>query len=118
MRIFVLAAAFMLIVPITVMSPDFAQPASAVEKKAEKRFRERTMKGEVRSVDAAAKAIIVKGNEEVSFVADESILKDIKISDQVTVKFIEKDGYKIANSIKTDSKHKRRKLPAKNSETK
>ena len=117
MRIFVLAAAFMLIVPMTVMSPDFVQPASAAEKKAEKRYKERTMKGEVKAVDPAAKAIIVKGNEEVTFVADEIILKDIKISDHVIVRYIEKDGYKIANGIKADTKQKRRKIPAKNSET-
>jgi Cu/Ag efflux protein CusF len=118
MRILVLAVAFMLIIPMTVMSPDFVQPASAAEKKAEKRFKERTMKGEVKAVDPSAKAIIVKGNEEITFVADEIILKDIKVSDRVTVKYIEKDGYKTANSIKADSKQKRRRIPAKTSEAK
>jgi hypothetical protein len=118
MRLFVLAAAFMLIVPMTVISPDFVQPASAAEKKAEKRYRERTMKGEVKAVDPAAKAIIVKGNEEITFIADEIVLKDIKISDHVIVKYIEKDGYKIANGIKADTKQKRRKIPVKNSEPK
>jgi hypothetical protein len=116
MRILVLAAAFMLIVPMTVMSPDFVQPASAAEKKPEKRFKEKTLKGEVKAVDPSAKAIIVKGNEEITFIADEIILKDIKVSDRVIVKYIEKDGYKIANAIKADTKQKLRKVPAKNSE--
>jgi hypothetical protein len=91
--------------PIAAMAADNSVQSVATEKKA----REKTARGEVKVVDAAARVLIIVGKDEVAFIADESLLRDIRVNDKVTVKYSERAGKKILNSVKIDSKQKGKK---------
>jgi hypothetical protein len=105
MRTVALAIAMLLIFPLAVMSAD----SSIQPKAAEKKVREKISRGEVKVVDPAARVLIVVGKDEVSFTADSEMLRDIRLNDQVTVKYTEKDGMKTVSSIIVDSKQKGKK---------
>jgi ribosomal protein S1 len=81
-----------------------AAPAPAKdEKKAEpKKIAEKKhqLTGEVKAVDAKAATVTVKGKKEMTFTADEKLLKDIKIGDKIVVTYTEKDGKATATAIK------------------
>ena len=73
------------------------------EKKAETKKAAATkhqLTGEVKAVDAKAATITVKGKKEITFAADEKMLKDIKAGDKVVVTYTEKDGKATATAIK------------------
>jgi microtubule-associated protein 1 len=80
-----------------------AEPAKAEPAKTEKKAKAKTKQvtGEVAAVDAAAKSITVKGKKgDVTLMADEKLLKDVKVGDKVTAKYTEADGKMTAKSIK------------------
>ncbi len=81
-----------------------AAPVPAkVEKKDETKKAAATkhqLTGEVKAVDAKAATITVKGKKEITFAADEKMLKDIKAGDKVVVTYTEKDGKATATAIK------------------
>jgi len=56
--------------------------------------------GEVKAVDAKAGTITVKGKKEMTFAADEKMLKDIKAGDKVVITYTEKDAKATATGIK------------------
>jgi|APFre7841882630_1041343.scaffolds.fasta_scaffold71357_1 Cu/Ag efflux protein CusF len=70
-----------------------AEPKKVAEKKHQ-------LTGEVKAVDAKAATITVKGKKEITFTADEKMLKDIKAGDKVVVTYTEKDGKATATGIK------------------
>ncbi len=78
-----------------------AAPAK-VEKKAEPKKAEskHQLTGEVKAVDAKAATVTVKGKKEMTFTADEKLLKDVKVGDKIVVTYTEKDGKATAASIK------------------
>ncbi len=77
-----------------------AEKPKADEKKAEK-AKAKQVTGEVVAVDAAAKAITVKGKKaDVTMTADPKLLADVKVGDKVTAKYTVQDGKNVAKSIK------------------
>lgn len=77
----------------------------AEEKKTEpakaEKAKTKQITGEVTAIDAAAKALTVKGKKaEVVVTADEKMLVNVKIGDKVVVKYTEQDGKNVAKSIK------------------
>lgn len=68
---------------------------------AKEKVKVKQITGDVAAVDAVAKSLTVKGKKaEVTVIADEKALADIKIGDKVVVKYTEQDGKNIAKSIK------------------
>ena len=78
-----------------------AAPAK-VEKKAEPKKAEskHQLTGEVKAVDAKAATVTVKGKKEMTFTAEEKLLKDVKVGDKIVVTYTEKDGKATASGIK------------------
>jgi hypothetical protein len=70
-----------------------AEPKKVAEKKHQ-------LSGEVKAVDAKAATVTVKGKKEMTFTADEKMLKDVKIGDKIVVTYTEKDGKATATGIK------------------
>jgi microtubule-associated protein 1 len=70
-----------------------AEPKKVAEKKHQ-------LTGEVKAVDAKAATVTVKGKKEMTFTADEKMLKDVKIGDKIVVTYTEKDGKATATGIK------------------
>jgi ribosomal protein S1 len=70
-----------------------AEPKKAADSKHQ-------LKGEVKAVDAKAATVTVKGKKEMTFTAEEKMLKDVKVGDSVVVTYTEKDGKATATGIK------------------
>ena len=87
-----------------------AAPAKE-EKKAEPKKHQLT--GVVKAVDAKAAAITLKGKKEMTFTADEKMLKDVKVGDKVVVTYTEKDGKATATGIKAAKVKAEKKVEAK-----
>jgi uncharacterized protein (DUF2344 family) len=95
------------------MAADNVVTSKTADKKPEKKAREKTASGVVKAIDTAARVIVIKGRDELTFTADETLLKEINVNDKVIIKYTEKSGKKYANSIKLDSKKRAKKLPDK-----
>ncbi|HMK60934.1 MAG TPA: hypothetical protein VK452_07290 [Dissulfurispiraceae bacterium] len=72
-------------------------PAKAVKKSASKKHQ---LTGEVKAVDAKAATLTIKGKKDMTFIADENMLKDIKIGDKIIVTYTESEGKATATGIK------------------
>ncbi|MGO9379880.1 MAG: hypothetical protein ACLP29_15210 [Dissulfurispiraceae bacterium] len=72
-------------------------PTKDVKKSAAKKHQ---LTGEVKAVDAKAAIVTIKGKKEMTFSADEKMLKDVKIGDKIVVTYTESDGKAIAAGIK------------------
>ncbi len=78
-----------------------AMPKADTKPAAEKKAKAKSVTGEVTAVDAAAKSVTVKGKKgDMTLMADEKMLKDIKVGEKVTAKYTEQDGKMVAKSIK------------------
>jgi len=74
-----------------------AAPAKEARKSAAKKHQ---LTGEVKAVDAKAATVTIKGKKEMTFSADEKMLKDVKIGDKIVVTYTESDGKATATGIK------------------
>ena len=74
-----------------------AAPAKEAKKSAAKKHQ---LTGEVKAVDAAAATVTIKGKKEMTFSADEKMLKDVKVGDKIVVTYTESDGKATAAGIK------------------
>lgn len=74
--------------------------------------------GEVKAVDAKAATITVKGKKEMTFAADEKMLKDVKAGDKVVVTYTERDGKAAATGIKAAKAKTQKKAEMKTDENK
>ena len=74
-----------------------AAPAKEVKKSAAKKHQ---LPGEVKAVDAKAATVTIKGKKEMTFSADEKMLKDIKVGDKIVVTYTESNGIATAAGIK------------------
>lgn len=106
MKAFLIAFALLILFPINIILTDGVSAAYAAESGGVRKAKEKTAKGVVKVVDPAAKAIVIKGNDEMTFTAEASLLKDIRVNDQVIIKYKEAYGKKCAHSIKADRKKK------------
>ena len=86
-----------------------------LKKAAEKKHQ---LTGEVKAVDAKAATITLKGKKEMTFTADEKMLKDVKVGDKVVATYTEKDGKATATGIKAAKVKAVKKVEAKKVETK
>jgi hypothetical protein len=111
MKVFFFAIALLIMFPLSILAADNSATSVRTDKIIEKKQREKTAKGVVKVVDATAKTIVIKGKDELLFTADEVLLREIRINDQVTVKYFEKDRVRTATSIKLDTKQKGKKKP-------
>jgi Cu/Ag efflux protein CusF len=85
-------------------------PAAPAMEKSEK-AKTNGVTGEVTSVDVKAGTFTVKAKDkEINLVADskntKAALEKLKVGDMVRVSYTEKDGKRIASSVKADSKSK------------
>jgi microtubule-associated protein 1 len=99
-----------------------AAPAPAKEeKKAETKkvvATKHQLTGEVKAFDAKAATITVKGKKEMTFTADEKMLKDVKVGDKIVVTYTEKDGKATATGIKAAKAKAEKKADVKTDEKK
>lgn len=102
MRSLLIVCALLIAFPINFILPDGLSRAYAAEGRGVKKAREKTAKGVVKAVDPAARAIVINGKAEITFIADAALLKDISVNDMVIIKYREANGKKYAHSIKVD----------------
>jgi len=97
-----------------------AVPAKEQKKAENKKVAEKKhqLTGEVKAVDAKATTITVKGKKEMTFTADEKMLKDVKAGDKVVVTYTEKDGKATATGIKAAKAKAEKKAEKKTDEKK
>jgi hypothetical protein len=105
-KAFFVVLALLIVFPVSAIIGDSVGEAYAAENGITKKTREKTARGLVKVVDPAAKAIVIKGKDEFIFIAEESLLMDIKLNDKVTIRYKEAGGKKYAHSIKVDQKKK------------
>lgn len=74
-----------------------AAPAKEAKKSAAKKHQ---LTGEVKAVDAKAATVTIKGKKEMTFAAEEKMLKDVKVGDKIVVTYIEADGKATATAVK------------------
>lgn len=79
-------------------------PAKDVKKSAAKKHQ---LTGEVKAVDAQAATLTIKGKKEMTFSADEKLLKNVKIGDKIVVTYTESDGKANVTSIKAAKESKK-----------
>jgi hypothetical protein len=105
-KVFLIALSLLFVFPVSIFFTDAVSFASASEKRIEKKSREKTASGIVKVIDPAAKALVINGRDEVVFIAEEALLKDIRINDKVIIKYKEAGGKKYAHSVKLEQKKK------------
>jgi hypothetical protein len=105
-KAFLIIFALLIAFPMNTMIGDSFCEAYAAQSGITKKAREKTAKGVVKVVDPAAKAIVINGKDELAFIAEEPLLKNIKVNDKVIIKYRESGGKKYAQSVKTEEKKK------------
>jgi|SRR5208283_83003 len=102
----VILVALLFVLSISAVAFAADQPAATAPKAdtkpaADKKVKPKSVTGEVTAVDAAAKSVTVKGKKgDMTLMADEKMLKDVKVGDKVTAKYTEQDGKMVAKSVK------------------